>query len=248
MRLLHRFLCWFPLWAFGTLLALVAIAVAAAQVWPRARAWDEVQYGRACTVVREPAFWIYAIIIAVLWGILTWFTWPARKRASSGWTDRSLAGLDRLMSAQPIRASPHFELGFMEAFRRSIRGLPPEAPIAEREGGAVKRDKPLGEALAYLACGEWGHDIDYAIVDMFQEGSRDLFGEFRQRAFDDKITVWGRHNRQDVYRIIPAEYWSNHQIDGKALLNGFVRTWGNDGNGFIDLMLSKVEVEEWANG
>ena len=76
MRLFHRFLCWFPAWAFGTAIAFVAIAVGAGQVWPKAKGWDEAQWERLGTVVTAPVFWIIAVVIVAAWLCLTVLTRP----------------------------------------------------------------------------------------------------------------------------------------------------------------------------
>lgn len=107
----------------------------------------------------------------------------------------------------------------------------------------VAMDTPLGEAMAFIACREWGRNFDDALASMFH-GGPDAFTELRQSAYDGKLTVWGRYNRSDIYRKIPAEHWSAHRIDGNALLlNGFARTTGNDMVSYIDLMVSRAEIE-----
>ncbi|HXS48529.1 MAG TPA: hypothetical protein VN713_00215 [Sphingomicrobium sp.] len=112
----------------------------------------------------------------------------------------------------------------------------------------VQRDTSLGEGLAYLATGQWGQDMDAALVEMFNTTTPNYVGDVHQRAFDGKLTVWGRFNRSDIYRPIPVAHWSNHSLDGNALmLNGFARTWGHDGESYIDLMVSRSQIEDWRN-
>src|SRR4051812_2805378 len=81
MRLLHRFLCGFPLWALGSAATLVGLAIAAAQVWPGAKRWDEAIGDRLVATVSEPLFIFLAVVVVALWGFATWYTWPARQAA-----------------------------------------------------------------------------------------------------------------------------------------------------------------------
>jgi hypothetical protein len=79
MRLLHRFLFWFPLWALGAVATFVGLAIAAAQVWPAAKIWDETQRDRAFALASEPISWILAAIAVATWAYLIWFTLRARR-------------------------------------------------------------------------------------------------------------------------------------------------------------------------
>ena len=83
MRLFHRFLCWFPLWALGTCGAIVGLAIAAAQVWPAAKLWDERQRDWIFALVSQPIFRFVAGIVIAAWLFLTWLTWPARREGAA---------------------------------------------------------------------------------------------------------------------------------------------------------------------
>jgi hypothetical protein len=108
------------------------------------------------------------------------------------------------------------------------------------DGKPVERDTPLGEALAFIAYRRWGRD--------YSQTAADALNEFRQRAYDDKISVWGRFDSADVWRKIPAEHWSDHSVDAGALLNGYARTWGHDCTRYGFLMVSRAEIErEWGH-
>jgi hypothetical protein len=107
----------------------------------------------------------------------------------------------------------------------------------------IERDTPLGEAFGYMALREWGHDTDRALMELCEQRAPNIFSQFRQRAFDGEITVWGRRHRHDIYVPIEPRYWHTHQIDGGALLNGLTRTWGQDGESYIDLMVSRAQIE-----
>lgn len=106
-----------------------------------------------------------------------------------------------------------------------------------------KHETPVGEALAFLGSGKWGRSLDQALQDVFEPGTPNVFNWLRQAASQGRITVWGRHDRNDIYREIEPKYWLTHQLDGQALVtNGFARTWGDDGDSYIDLVVSKAEM------
>lgn len=78
MRLAHRLLCWFPLWAFGSADTFVGLAIGAAQVWPAVKTWDEAERDQVFVTMSEPVFWLIALMAGGLWAYLTWLTWPSR--------------------------------------------------------------------------------------------------------------------------------------------------------------------------
>jgi hypothetical protein len=112
----------------------------------------------------------------------------------------------------------------------------------------VRRDTPLGEALAFIAYRRWGQEYAQTVVDMFEKGGKNVLSDFQQKAYDKELTVWGKLNGHGVYRSVPPEHWSDHYVDPGALLNGYARSWGHDTTSYSYLMVSRAEIEwEWPN-
>jgi hypothetical protein len=114
---------------------------------------------------------------------------------------------------------------------------------AAPEPKAARRDADIGEALAYTVTREWGHTLDDALLALFEPGAQNMFNEHREAALNGDVTVWGRRDRFDIWREIPKGYWADHQLNGHALTQGHARTWGNDTDAYIDLMVNRAETE-----
>jgi hypothetical protein len=118
---------------------------------------------------------------------------------------------------------------------------PIAAPNHETE---VEEDTPLGEAMAYMVTGRWGLAIKEVLREAFEAKPPDPFESFRRAAHRQKVRCWGRLDPDKLVRKIPTDHWSEHQVDAKALLmNDFARTWGHDGESYVDLMVNRAEIE-----
>lgn len=143
------------------------------------------------------------------------------------------------------------------------RPRPPDPPptfeeefdrLRAREHGKLKieRDKGLSEALAYALVGLWGHTF-MQIVSQGIEGSATIVEDFRQRAHDGKLTVWGKRASRGIYEKIDPAFWLDNEPEWFDLLRGIARTEKTVNTEvserFTDLMVSMTEFEkEWPHG
>lgn len=126
--------------------------------------------------------------------------------------------------------------------------------LKDEESGrlSVDRDKGLPEALAYAIIGLWGQEFMQAISQGIPEAGN-VWQEFRQRAHDKKLTVWGKRTPHGIWVKIDPEFWEHHQPEWFDLLKSIARTepttHGASSERFVDLMVSQTEFEkEWPHG
>jgi hypothetical protein len=117
---------------------------------------------------------------------------------------------------------------------------------AKERGEHIKRDKPLNEALAYAARGQW--DANYFdVVSAGEDREAEQLRRFQQAAYDGKLRVWGkRQAHADLYEEIPRNHWRENRVEWFDLLRGKPRTEPRGQAGepaFYDLMVSRAEIE-----
>ena len=197
----------------------------------------------SATVVQIATFYIGEV--AILAGVLL-FIWGIKWDGRHWWSGSSPSPRD-IPTAPPAQHRP---------INRWLQESWEDAQIdrrAKREADRQSKSKPerdvaLSEALAFIANGAWGGEFSLSISAKFQQAAVNPLRDFRQRAFESKIAVWGHLNPSDIYREIPAEHWSDHEIDPGALLNRYARTWGHDKTNYGHLMVNRAQIEkEWPN-
>ena len=269
MRLVHRFLCWFPLWAFGTILALVGLAATAAQVWPAAKRWDEARFSEVRSVMSAPLFWFIAIIVCAAWVYLTWRTWPMRKNPQlveglsiptpfldglrrglrggmepttqlrHGATDPRPANATRHPMIEQIIRNKYLDQDARMEAERRAKFGPPLAPT---------RDVSLSEGLAFATFGEWGKTFYDAVTAGLVPSNEPLM-RFRQLAHDGALLAWGKRSENGIFQLIPNEHWIDHNVEWFDLLRGTARTENathTTPDPFLEIMVSRVQFEkEW---
>jgi hypothetical protein len=98
-----------------------------------------------------------------------------------------------------------------------------DEPLPSRGVAKVVRDTSLSEALMYLATRRWG-------LDPLADGGGHLnalgtaLDDFRQRAHDGEVTVWGRAGNYGVWQRINPDYWIDHRVDLLDVLRAEVRS------------------------
>lgn len=111
------------------------------------------------------------------------------------------------------------------------------------------RDVSLAEALGWAVYGEWGKPwhgtpITAALAAGLGIGADiyELLVEFRKRASNGNLTVWGKTSSTGVWKEIPASHWDDHEL---TLADTFGSITTGE-HGYRDLMLSRAQVEgEW---
>jgi hypothetical protein len=248
MRHLHQFLCRFPLWTLGTATTFVGLAIAAAQVWPAAKAWDEAQRDRMLAAVNEPHFWVVTAIVVAAWISAAWHTRPTRKRASEGWTDKSLEGLNRIMGGEPagrelppviesiIRKKQLDQEAMWEAERRQRYDL---------DRRPRERDTTLSEALGYAIMGEWGRSYQEAILQGGgYSGTGETIARFLAAAREGRVRVWAKRSEAGVFEQVPAAHWQDRRLSLTDIMGGGDLV--GDAAPFRQFMVNRAEIErEW---
>lgn len=202
------------------------------------------QWAEAMTISLESLLWTITLLVLAL----LFFA----DRILHGWQVRKAHN-----SSAASAPSPEADPG--EALPR-----PPDPPPTfeqdwERWAGRdadtlkVERDKGLSEALAYAACGLWGRSLSEVITDGGYPDAGDRWVDFRQRAHDGQLTVWGKRSSYEIWVKIDPEFWVDHQPKWFDLMRSVARTEptspGASSECFVDLMVSRTEFEkEWPHG
>lgn len=249
---MHRFLRWFPVWALGTAVSFVALAIAAAQVWPGAKHWDEAQRDKVLAVMSAPLFWLIAVLVVALWAYVTWHTRPTRKPAvvgNSGTVDTQLTDILARRKAEFIAdviAPPRD--GTPE------RRLKPDIENLHRE--TLKRcpEMPMWKAVEYVR-GVIGDDN---LHGCYSEARRQI----RQAALENRLEIWGRKEIPPVTMSTPLgasgawskiepDYWNQYELSSLAVGEHFEQrdhTWNEAfknevGQRYWELRVRKAQVE-----
>ncbi len=121
-----------------------------------------------------------------------------------------------------------------------------DEPTPSRETVKVLRNKPLQEALMFIAARQWH-------LDPMTDGGNHLTAlsaalvDFRQHASDGTITVWGKADRYGVWQRIEPQYWVNHYVDLLDVLSSGARARAYNKLAaeplFQDLMVCRAEFE-----
>jgi len=119
--------------------------------------------------------------------------------------------------------------------------------VSKKNGTGPVRDKPVGEALAYVLIGRWGERFMTA-VEQGLARSNDVSQQMRQLAHDGRLRVWGRRTESGIHELIPPDYWIDHQFEWFDLLRGNGTTKQTEppasDRRYVDLMVSRAEIEE----
>lgn len=253
MQVIHRFLRWFPLRALGVLFGFVGLAIAAAQVWPKVKEWDEAKRDFVLHAIKQPASWLAAGIVLITWLYLVWLTRPEKRSAASKGPKESITllgyGLDRVKIDWTGNHRPLERKTFV---RPSTPARHPGLEHAKQEFWGRRReparDVSLSEGLAYAEFGEWNRTFFDAASTNGNKVNENL-DIFRQKAHEGLLLVWGKRSTGRVFQKIPQDHWIDHHVEWFDLLRGAARTEPIDQGGadnFIEVMVCKAEFErEW---
>lgn len=174
-----------------------------------------------------PTFLLVAAII--IFAYIAALVYTGMPRPPARWTNRSLAGLNRIISgvALPSKLS-----------RRQL--------FASQGGGGSARDITLPDALGWAVHGEWGKPFHVPFVTLnlgVGANTTNLLTRFTQLAREGRLTIWGKRSNPGYFEKIPQSHWRDNQLSIPDMF-GSVITSGTDP--YRELMLNKVEVErEW---
>jgi hypothetical protein len=127
------------------------------------------------------------------------------------------------------------------------------APTPERP---TERDVWFSDAVVWTLNGEWSSDKTWSPPPS-SEGPKRL-EEFREKAAEGKLIIWGRAGEVGVWEPIEAAYWRSCGIEQFSFLEGRERVFtepktapkpGKSAAKYSALMVSRRQVEEvWRAG
>jgi hypothetical protein len=122
----------------------------------------------------------------------------------------------------------------------------PEAQVASMAVDQVRRDVTVSEALAFVQFRQWHlRFLDAAGT----AGNRvtEHLDRLVQLAADAELTIWGKLERDGVWRKIDPEFWLDYRIEWFGLLRSEARTESRrhdiDMRTYHELMVSRAEIE-----
>lgn len=237
----HRFLKWFGPSCIGICLSILGIIAAFSQSHPRLAKWSDAEFDYWWPVVSAPTFLAsLAVVVAAYIGAIVYTGMPASSR---GWNRRSIEGLSRVFGGL---SQGQTERSFDDFFppRARTNSLPAALSDAFRRGANLPppRDTTLPDAFAWAHFGRW----DKSYTDALLAGGTshgDLAEQFRQKASEGLLTVWGKHNASGLFEQIPPEHWRDHHLRLSDMVSP---TLEGGAEPYREIMLNRREVEkEW---
>lgn len=140
---------------------------------------------------------------------------------------------DRLTAPERPSSDPPF----IAALKRDWTERTYQTMVKARE---LKSDTSLSEALGYVAFGEWGKAYSDAIL-AGNVAHSEITAQFRQKAFDGDLTVWGKHSESRLFEPIPKDHWRDHSITLTDLVSPAL---SGGAEPYRELMLNRREVEK----
>jgi hypothetical protein len=132
------------------------------------------------------------------------------------WGLRPLASARMFQSPKPLSAS---------GWQSQTRDLVSPSIISQASAAPLKIecDVWLSDAMWRAFLGFWGNIPNDGVLSFkITESEKQRFamliiGEFRQRAFDGELPVWGRRKDSSILEPVPRNFWASNQIDHIAV-------------------------------
>lgn len=184
-------------------------------------------------IASQPGLLVYGLplvlLFAIVWSILD-------QRANQRLTPR----------AQSQNGSVKDQRMLLKAQTNLVKAQT-ERDDVHKKATTSRRDIGVGDAIAYMAFGMWGHTFEEAA------SSHDIDvawaqRQFHQAAADGDVAVWGRPSDARLYTPIGKEYWLENKIEWFSLLKSSPHTEPANPRDlsqqrYIDLMTSRSDAE-----
>ena len=205
------------------------------------REWvREIQRLPITTTVGAIALWLAGMIFGAIQTLIVWIFGLPGPLTALGW----------LLVFLGLSTLSFLMLGAARFALRGTRWAIWESWSGHSLAEQSVRDVGVGEAIAYIAYGTWGHSFLEAASTSDIDAVWAL-RQFHQAAADRQIIVWGKKGPGRIYEQIGEEgYWSKNEIEWFELLHGTPRTeaiLANDYSQqrFIHLETSRTDVERF---